>query len=88
VSVVSGSAGELHHHLFGRPDGDRVFIVWDRTGSPTLRVRIPGDALSSTEYDVDGRPLGRHASAPGFETVKLAPGVPRIFRITPKQTAP
>jgi polysaccharide biosynthesis protein PslG len=82
VSVVDGEAGQLHHHLFGRPDGDRVLIVWDRAASPTIRIAVPGGAIDSVEYDVDGRPLEWDDGATALRSVKLAPGVPRIFKIT------
>jgi hypothetical protein len=80
ISVVEGTAGELHHHLFTRPDGDRVLILWDRTAGPAVRLRIERIG-ASVEFDVDGRPLNWDDSASVLERVKLSPGVPRIFRL-------
>jgi polysaccharide biosynthesis protein PslG len=82
VSVVDGTAGELHHHLFGRPDGDRVLIVWDRAADPTISVRVvPHVATFIVEYEMDGRPLTSDLKAPSLTALKLTPGVPRIFRL-------
>lgn len=81
VSVVDGRAGELHHHLFGRPDGDRVLIAWDRTASPSVRIRVAGAVDSSVEFDVDGRPLNWDEAAEVLDAVRLTAGVPRIFRL-------
>ena len=81
VTPVAGIPGELHHHLFGRPDGDRILFVWDRAASPTVRIRIGDRPLSSIEYDVDGRPLEASAEAASLSSVRLTQGVPRIFRI-------
>ncbi|HYC33990.1 MAG TPA: beta-galactosidase, partial [Gemmatimonadales bacterium] len=38
VEAASGAAGELHHHLFIRPDGRRLAFVWDRRAAPTVRL--------------------------------------------------
>jgi hypothetical protein len=81
VTTIEGTPGQLHHHLFGRPDGDRVLFVWDRTASPTVRIRIGDLAVSSIEYDMDGRPLDASPDAASLGSVKLTQGVPRIFRI-------
>jgi hypothetical protein len=80
VSVVGGTAGELHHHLFTRPDGDKVLIVWDRLAAPTLSLEAPG-VSGSIEYDIDGRPLEWDAEGLALERVTLEPGVPRIFKL-------
>ena len=83
ATVIAGTPGELHHRLFLRPDGDRVLFVWDRTGSPTVRVRIDARVGSSVEFDVDGRPLNWDDAAAVLDAVKLTAGVPRIFRLAP-----
>ena len=80
VTVVSGKAGDLHHHLFTRPDGDRVLIVWDKSAAPLLAIDVPGIS-GSVEYDLDGRPLDWEPDASVLGGVQLAPGVPRIFKL-------
>lgn len=77
ISVIAGVPGELHHWLFERPDGRRVLFVWDRTGSPTVRIQLPG-VETLIEYEIDGR-AETMAEPPGEATFALQPGVPRIF---------
>jgi hypothetical protein len=81
VAVTGGRKGELYHHLFVRPDGRQVLLVWDKKESPTLRLRTrPG--TTATEYALDGTPVpfapfdGRALS-----DVKLSAGMVRIFEI-------
>jgi hypothetical protein len=80
VSAVDGAPGELHYQLFGRPDGDQVLFIWDRTASPTVRIELAG-TFSSVEYDVDGRPLLWDAGGDALSRVPLARGVPRLFKV-------
>jgi hypothetical protein len=84
VSAAGEKAGELHHHLFVRPDGARVLFVWDRTASSTVTVRVRGEVRSVTELQLDGRPVEyRDAAAEVLSRVTLARGEPRIFRLVP-----
>ena len=78
VSVQIGAAGELHHHLFRRPDERRVLIVWDRTGTPTLRIRLP-EVSGVLEYGVDGRPVHWDEHGSTLASLRMQAGVPRIF---------
>jgi polysaccharide biosynthesis protein PslG len=80
LSVEEGTAGELHHHLFRRPDGDRVLFVWDRLASPAVRVEVP-PASGLVEYDLEGRSSATQDSA-ALRRVQLTAGVPRIFRLS------
>ena len=82
--VTGGTSGELYHHLFIRPDGRQVLFLWDKTGAPTLAVRLatPGKAVTEYALDGTGRPF------PAFDGttltgVKLAPGQARVFEIAP-----
>jgi hypothetical protein len=81
VTVAAGAAGELHHHLFRRPDDDRVLFVWDRVESPVVHVELPVSG-TAVEYDLQGRASTAEAAAT-LGRVALPPGVPRIFRVTP-----
>lgn len=81
VEVTEGSSGELYRHLFVRPDGRQVLFVWDKKGSPTLRIRTrPGTTV--TEYSLDGTPMPFTAfDGRTLSQVRLAPGMVRIFEI-------
>jgi hypothetical protein len=79
INAPAGAAGDLHYHLFTRPDGDRVLILWDRTASPPVDVALTPPPSSITEYGLDGRPESRSAAA--FDSLRLIAGEPRILRI-------
>lgn len=83
VQVTGGTKGVLHHHLFVRPDKRQLLFIWDRTGSPTVRIGTrPGTTV--TEYALDGttRPFDSFDSR-YLQSVRLAAGVVRIFEIHP-----
>jgi hypothetical protein len=81
VDVTAGKMGQLYHHLFIRPDGNQVLIVWDKQGSPTLRLR-PRPGAMVTEYALDGSPSPfRPYDGKVLDKVKLTPGLVRIFEI-------
>ena len=73
-------AGEIHQHLFVRPDGDGVLVIWDRTGDSTVRVSISGDWRRASELALDGTSLEGKLPLPDFRA-GLRAGVPRIFRL-------
>ena len=81
VEVTAGKKGEFYHHLFVRPDGRQVLLVWDKQGTPTLRLRARAGA-TVTEYALDGTPMP-FTSFDGrvLSNVQLAPGMVRIFEI-------
>lgn len=84
VRVVEGRAGELHHHLFIRPDGGQVLILWDRTASPTLEVDLPRAGGEAIGYELDGTGEEYEAlTGDRLRRVRLEPGEPRIFLIRP-----
>jgi hypothetical protein len=84
VTVLEGVAGALHHHLFIRPDGRQVLLIWDKSGSSTLDLRMAERGAAAVEYGLDGR-----ATAYGpfdgerLRNVRLIPGIVRIFEIRP-----
>ena len=81
---AEGRAGELHHHLFVRPDGRRVLVVWDRAAASTVTIRVRGGEVRTvTEFQLDGRPVPREPAAQALSRVGLARGEPRIFRLDP-----
>jgi polysaccharide biosynthesis protein PslG len=70
------ATGELHQHVFIRPDGDAVLIMWNRTTD--LRVGVAGPFSSITEYLLDGRQV----PISSLTEVALVAGEPRVFRLT------
>jgi hypothetical protein len=80
--VADGRAASLHHHLFVRPDGDQVLLVWDRAGKPTVDIAVRREAATATEYRLDGTasPV-RLVNGRTIERVSLSPGRTRIFRL-------
>jgi polysaccharide biosynthesis protein PslG len=79
AATVAGNgvaAGELYHHLFVRPDGDRVLIVWTRTMAARVDVTINTSARM-IEYTIDGR----QRPIPSLQQLTLAGGEPRVFRL-------
>jgi polysaccharide biosynthesis protein PslG len=82
VSGGGEGSGDVYFHLFTRPDGDQVFVIWTRGPEQTVSVQIPG-VRASLEFDVDSRPLGWDIEASVLRKLALTPGVPRIFRLMP-----
>lgn len=83
--LLSGRREEdLHYHLFVRPDGRQVLIVWDNAASPRLEFVLPRGGSAAYSYDLDG-----WATAyPYFEggrlrRVYLEEGEVRVFVIDP-----
>jgi hypothetical protein len=81
VRVVDGTATALHYHLFRRPDGDQVLLVWDRAGTPTVDLTVSRRAAAVNEYGLDGR-SSKVAIRDGrtLRGVQLRPGTTRIYR--------
>lgn len=84
VSVSKGEASELHWHLFKRSDGKQVFFVYDKSGSPTVRVKFQDRGNVAVKYELDGT-SANYANYDGsfLDEVSLSPGNVAIFRIDP-----
>jgi hypothetical protein len=81
VRTVGGRAGALHHHLFIRPDGDQVLLLWDRSGTPVVDVSVTRPASGATEYALDGGAMpAALAEGRTLRGIRLTPGTTRIFR--------
>jgi hypothetical protein len=80
VRVTADSPGDLHSHLFIRPDGRQLAFVWDKRSGPTVELRLPRLAGRVSAYDVDGG-IQSWSNVDGrvIRGVKLEPGVVRIF---------
>jgi polysaccharide biosynthesis protein PslG len=84
VTVTSGAAGELHHHVFLRRDGRQVALVWDRRAAPVVSLTLPRAGTAVTEYGLDGGAATyRRYDGRTIGAVRLAPGRVRIFVVTP-----
>ena len=75
IIVSGGDDGELYSHLFVRPDGDRVLIVWNRAADVTVDVHLDG-AAAVHELGLDG--TARPAT---LRQLRLTAGKPRVFRM-------
>jgi hypothetical protein len=82
LRVVGGAAGELHRHMFVRPDGDQVLILWARSGRPVVDVSTSRSGAAASEYALDGRrsPVRLHGGRT-LRGLELTPGSARIFRL-------
>jgi hypothetical protein len=83
VRVTGGTPGDLHHHMFLRPDGRRLAFVWDRLGNPTVELRLRTRPGAVTLWGVDGtsRPW-MAVEGRVLRNIPLARGRVRIFEIT------
>lgn len=82
VKIIGGTAGTLYHHLFVREDGRRLAFVWDRTGSPTVELRLRDRVETVRLRELDGTSRA-WASVRGrtIRNVRLERGRVRIFEI-------
>jgi hypothetical protein len=82
VRVVKGRPGELHHHLFVRPDGTQLVFVWDRLASPTVQLRLPRMGREIILHEIDGKSAPwPHRKGRTIENVMLQPGIVRMFEV-------
>jgi polysaccharide biosynthesis protein PslG len=82
VKLVSGRAVALYHHLFVRPDGDQVLLVWDRAGGATVDVTVRRKAARATSFALDGTSSPtRLEEGTTLRGVSLPRGTTRIFRL-------
>ncbi|MBZ0157742.1 MAG: hypothetical protein K8I29_16220 [Alphaproteobacteria bacterium] len=84
VEVIEGERGKLYHHLFIRPDDSQVLFLWDKSGSPTVQVRLPRRGTRVIEYALDGTGSPYRAfDGTTLYNVALTAGEVRIFEIKP-----
>lgn len=84
VTVTAGAAGDLHHHLFVRPDGKQVLFVYDKRAAPTVDVSLQRPGRRAIAYALDGTA----AVYPAFDgttlsNIALSPGEVAIFVVEP-----
>jgi polysaccharide biosynthesis protein PslG len=80
ATILEGAQQDTFTHMFARPDGDRVVMAWTRSGPAAVRLDA-GETSAIVEYDLSGRASSVEPSV--FHRLSLAPGVPRVFRVTP-----
>lgn len=76
-----GDAGEFHAHAFQRRDGAVTLIVWNRTASDSVSLRLPSSS-DGFEYRLDGT---RYPLSSG--PFDLREGIPRIVHLVPRSAA-
>jgi polysaccharide biosynthesis protein PslG len=81
IQVRSGAIGELHHHLFVRPDGRRLAFVWDRTGHPRVRLGLERPVRRAVRWALDGTSRPWPVSGGRSLDVDLTPGDVTIFEL-------
>lgn len=84
VRLTEGDAEGLHHHLFERPDGVRILMVWHLSAPATVDVTIGRAGSAARAYALDGT----SSPAPEFErgtlrALRLTTGDVRVFVIEP-----
>jgi polysaccharide biosynthesis protein PslG len=84
VTVYEGQAGDLHSHLFKRPDGKQVLFLYDKTANPTLRVSLQRTGRTAVNYQLNGA-AANYADFDGrtLDKIQLSAGNVAIFRIDP-----
>ena len=83
VRVTGGKAGRLYHHLFIRPDGAQLAIVWDRTSSPTVELELARPAGRVTAYSATGEEGQSTVNSRVLRDIQLERGRTRIFLAEP-----
>jgi hypothetical protein len=79
--ALDGERGEPFHHMFVRPDGDRVLILWNKNGARRVTITLHKAADAAVEYALDGQPReAANFDGKVVRGVDLEASTPRIFR--------
>jgi len=84
AAAITGSTEPLglHHHLFVRPDGERVLFIWSGEAQREVNITFEEPASRVTEYQLDGRATAvTFTDGTVIRGVDLEPSTPRIFRL-------
>lgn len=82
--VREGDPSRVHRHLFRRPDGRRLLVLWSDGAPSRLEVTIPGGYGRVASIALDGRatPIqGPHGAT--LRELHLRPDDVRIFELDP-----
>ena len=83
IRVRSRRTREFHRHLFVRPDGRQVLMIWDRGASPALDIRLPRGGSRATSYWLDGTGTPVDVRGGMMKRIRLVPGEVRIIVVDP-----
>jgi len=79
---IQGGDTRIQHHLFRRPDGRRLFVLWSTQGTAKVRVDLAEKGKQAVEYALDGStrdvPFSKRRT---FKDIQLAEREPRLFII-------
>jgi polysaccharide biosynthesis protein PslG len=78
--VETGSGGDIHSHLFKRPDGNQILFIYDKQSPSTVEVRLQ----TGESMNLDGTSR-EHTAFDGsvLSEIRLTPDQVAIFRIDP-----
>ena len=81
VEIRSGAAGELHRHMFRRPDGRRILFLWDRRGRPAVRLRLEQPVRRAVRWALNGTSAPWRVSGGRTLDVILTPDRVEVFEL-------
>jgi hypothetical protein len=81
LEIRGGDTG-IHRHLFRRPDGRRLLVLWSTQGTAKVKVELAEKGKRAIEYAFDGStrdvPFFKRRT---FKEIQLAEREPRLFII-------
>jgi YD repeat-containing protein len=85
VTILEGAPRELHWRLFRRWDGKQVLFIYDKAGTPTLRVSFRTARATAFRYDLNGRSTRvRDFDGESLGALQLTAGQVAIFLVDPQ----
>ena len=79
---IQGGDTRIQRHLFRRPDGRRLFVLWSAQGTAKVKVKLAEKGKRAVEYAFDGStrdvPFFKRRT---FKEIQLAEREPRLFII-------
>ena len=83
IRVRSRRARAFHRHLFVRPDGRQVLMMWDMMDSPALDIRLPRGGSRAASYWLDGSVTPLQIRGGRIQRIRLRAGEPTIIVVDP-----
>jgi len=79
---IQGGDTRIQRHLFRRPDGRRLFVLWSTQGTAKVKVKLAEKGKRAIEYALDGStrdvPFFKRST---FKEIQLVERDPRLFII-------